>query len=235
MDELLASRKHLRILDLGCGAGVMTNHLNRYGQVTGVDFSSSAIAAAKRFTARRFGRRPSFRAGSLEALSEDATFDLITLFDVLEHIPQPERPQFLADLRPRLAERGLLFVSTPHPASTSHRREAGDDTLQIIDEEVELTALVSEAAAVGLQLIRFHACDVFAGSPEYQVMLFTTQRSPGGQPDLTPRKLERRMRRLGSPIGRRLPRLARASRLLLAGERRLARTVVEGRAPDVRS
>ena len=38
----------LRLLDVGCGAGVMTSHLTRYGEVTGTDFSSSAIELARR-------------------------------------------------------------------------------------------------------------------------------------------------------------------------------------------
>src|SRR6266508_1983864 len=76
MDEILTARRGLRILDVGCGAGVMTNHLRRYGDVTGVDFSGAAIAAARVFTARRFGRRPTFHAGSLEALPNDASFDV---------------------------------------------------------------------------------------------------------------------------------------------------------------
>lgn len=235
VDELLAGRRERRILDVGCGAGVMTNHLRRYGHVTGVDFSSAAIAAARTLTARRFGRRPTFHAGSLDALPGDATFDVITLFDVLEHIPQPERPAFLADLRRRLADDGVVFVSTPYPTFTKHRREAGDDTLQIIDEQVELPQVIREAADVGLQLIRFQAYDVFAGSPEYQMMLFTPERSPDGQPELRARELERRTRWLQGPVGRRALRAARAGRLLLAGQRGAARTVLVGRAPDVRS
>jgi 2-polyprenyl-3-methyl-5-hydroxy-6-metoxy-1,4-benzoquinol methylase len=235
VDEILTGRRGLRILDVGCGAGVMTNHLRRYGDVTGVDFSGAAIAAARVFTARRFGRRPTFHAGSLEALPDDASFDVITLFDVLEHISRAERPGFLADLRTRLAEGGLVFASTPYPEFTKRRRTVGDDTLQIIDEEVELPQLVREAADAGLKLIRFQAYDVFAGSPEYQMMLFTTERSPDGEPALRTRKLERRMRWLRNGMRRRALRSAHAGRLLLAGERGAARTALLGRPPDIRS
>jgi SAM-dependent methyltransferase len=213
----------------------MTNHLCRYGDVTGIDFSGSAIAAARAFTARRFGRAPTFHAGSLDVLASSATFDVITLFDVLEHIPQVDRPAFLADLRRRLGDQGLLFVSTPYPAFTKHRRDAGDATLQIIDEEVELPQLVHEAADAGLQLIRFQAFDVFAGSPEYQMMLFAPARSPAGPPELLTRQLDRRMKRLDGRFGQRAKRAALAGRLLLAGQRGAARTALVGRLPDVRS
>jgi hypothetical protein len=63
---------------------------------------------------------------------------------------------------------GLLFCSTPYPAATAHRRAINDPTLQIIDEQVELSDIVVEARAAGLQLLRYEAFDVFAGSPEYQ-------------------------------------------------------------------
>ena len=84
---------------------------------------------------------------------------------------EPERPEFIGGLRGSLAPQGRLFVSTPYPAFTRDRRLKGDDTLQIVDEEVELTDLVAEAASAGLRLIEYRAYDVFAGSPEYQAMV----------------------------------------------------------------
>src|SRR4051794_3092119 len=97
----------LRVLDVGCGAGVMTGYMTRYGDVTATDFSSSAIELA-----RKLVTDASFHAG--RELPE-GEFDVITLFDVLEHIPQPERPVFIGRLAQRLAPRGRLFVSTPYP------------------------------------------------------------------------------------------------------------------------
>jgi 2-polyprenyl-3-methyl-5-hydroxy-6-metoxy-1,4-benzoquinol methylase len=235
LGDILADKKDLRILDVGCGAGLMTSHLCRFGDVTGIDFSSAAIAAARTFTARRFGRVPQFHAGSLDALPDGSKFDVITLFDVLEHISQAERPAFLADLRSHLEDRGLLFMSTPYPAFTKHRRKLNDETLQIIDEEVELPQLAGEAAQTGLQLIRFHAFDVFAGSPEYQMMLFTPARAPAGPPELRSRRLEKRTRLLDGGLGRRAQRAALAGHLLVAGQRGAARTALVGRPPDVRS
>jgi 2-polyprenyl-3-methyl-5-hydroxy-6-metoxy-1,4-benzoquinol methylase len=235
IDDLLLGRRGLRILDVGCGAGVMSDHLRRYGDVTGIDFSSAAIAAARVFTARRRGRSPIFQAGSLDDLPEGDTFDAITLFDVLEHIQESERPAFIADLRDHLATDGVLVASTPYPAFTKRRREIGDNTLQIIDEQVDLAQLLGEVAEAGLQLIRFQAFDVFAGSPEYQMMVFTTTRSPGGPASLRSPRLERRLQWLQGNAGRRALRAGRALRLALAGERSAARTVLAGRVPDVQS
>jgi hypothetical protein len=110
-----------------------------------------------------------------------------------------------------------------------------DDTLQIIDEEVELPQLTAEAALAGLQLLKFEAYDVFSGSPEYQMMVFTTERGPGGPPVLRSPRLNRRLRWTTSSVGRRVRRLVHASRLAARGKLRAARWVLTGDAPHVRS
>ena len=230
VSDLVAGRSGLRILDVGCGAGVMTAYLTRYGRVTGLDFSEAAIAAA-----RGLAPRAEFVAGSLDALPRDARFDLIALFDVLEHIPEEERPAFLADVRELLATDGTLFISTPFPAYTAHRRIEGDDTLQVVDEEIELPQITAEAAELGLQLVRFRAFDVFRGSPEYQVMVFIAERSPGGPPVLVAPRLQRRLRLMRSRHWRRARKLGLAMRLIARGRFREARWMLTGVAPHVRS
>ena len=229
IDDLLRGRSDLEIADIGCGAGVVTDHLRRYGRVTGVDFSAAAIAAA-----RRLAPRVTFAVGGLDALPGDR-YDLMTLFDVLEHIPAPERQEFVEALAARLAPNGLLFVSTPFPEATRFRHEAHDETLQIVDEQVELPQVIAEAAAAGLQLLRFEAFDVFAGSPEYQVMVFSPARPFGGAAALRPRALERRRRIVRDPRYRSLHRLRLAARALAHGDAATAWWFARGRAPAVRS
>ena len=111
---------------------MLTHHLSRYGSALGIDFGE-AIGS-------RSGWRPkaSFRVASLEDLG-DERFDLITVLDVMEHIPQAERPAF-----------------------TLHKRATDAGHLQIIYEAVEIANVVGEAAGAGLQLLRYEAYDVFA-------------------------------------------------------------------------
>jgi hypothetical protein len=154
---------------------------------------------------------------------------------VLEHIPCGERPAFVAGLRARLVDDGTVFVSTPFPAYTRFRRATGDDTLQIIDEEVWLPELLREAAAAGLQLIDFHAFDVFRGSPEYQVAVLTPTRAPGGVAALRSPRLDRRMRLLATTPGRFTRRVRHAAHLARRREFASARWMLTGEPPDVRS
>jgi 2-polyprenyl-3-methyl-5-hydroxy-6-metoxy-1,4-benzoquinol methylase len=227
--DLLRGRRAMRIADIGCGVGVMTDYLARYGDVVGVDFSTAAISAAKRLSGR-----PRFIAGGIEALP-DAGYDLITLFDVLEHIPQTGRPDFISQIRARLADGGLLFFSTPSPSATRSRREAGDPSLQIIDEQVELADVIAEAAAVGLQLINFKAYDVWAGSPEYQAMVFTPTRGFSGTPTLRSPTLTRIERRNERNLIQHERRIRLATRCLLRGRFRTALWLLRARSKAVQS
>lgn len=224
VDDVLGSRaSRPSILDVGCGAGVMTHYLARYGAVTGTDFSAAAIDAA-----RRFVPEADFVAGALDDLPDGRRYDVITLFDVLEHIPTPDRPVFLTQIATLLTADGIVLLSTPYPAFTARRREAEDPSLQIIDEVVELAELLPELAAAGLQLTRYEAYDVFAGSPEYQLLVVRPASASDGGP---PRLLDRRAR---VPSAR-LERLRNAARLVRARRWSVARWFLTARAPHVDS
>jgi SAM-dependent methyltransferase len=227
--QLLDGRRGLRIADVGCGAGTMTDYLTRYGSVVGVDFSRPAIAAAS-----RCAPGPTFLAGGLEALP-DRHYDLITLFDVLEHIPARDRPRFVANLADCLAPDGLLFCSTPHPASTRRRKVLADPTLQIIDEEVELSSVMNEATNAGLQLLNFATYDVFTGSPEYQAIVFTPKRTPGGVASLNTREFRLRQRLQARRETRRLRRVWFAARAARHGHLRTAYWFLTAPVPFVKS
>jgi 2-polyprenyl-3-methyl-5-hydroxy-6-metoxy-1,4-benzoquinol methylase len=228
--ELLHDRRELKLADIGCGAGVMTAALRRYGEVTAIDFSGPAIEVAQRLVPD-----VRFLEGSLEALPEDTRFDVITLFDVIEHIPAHERGHFLAEVRTRLADQGMVVISTPFPAFTRFRRANNDPTLQIVDEEVWLPDLLTETAALGLQLLEYRAFDVFRGSPEYQAAVFTTKRTPGGGPVLRQYRLSRRLRWIESRIGGRASRVRQAAALAARGRLRDARWMLSADVPTVES
>jgi 2-polyprenyl-3-methyl-5-hydroxy-6-metoxy-1,4-benzoquinol methylase len=230
VDEVLHDRRGLKIADVGCGAGVMTAALRRYGEVTAIDFSGPAIEVAQRLVPG-----VTFLEGSLEVLPKQVRFDVITLFDVVEHIRAHERRDFLADIRARMAIEGLVFISTPFPAFTRFRRGNGDPTLQIIDEEVHLPQLLAETSPLGLQLLDYRAFDVFRGSPEYQAAIFTTERAPGGGPALRPYRLSRRLRWIESSAGRRASRVRQAAALAARGRLRDARWMLSADVPTVES
>src|SRR5437667_9152380 len=94
-----------RILDVGCGTGANLQMLSEFGDAEGVDVSSEALDFCR---ARGLAK---VKQGAAEALPyEDASFDLVTGLDVVEHLDDDLAglKEMRRVLRPR--GRALLFV-----------------------------------------------------------------------------------------------------------------------------
>lgn len=162
--RLLGAARGLRILDVGCGAGVLTSHLCRYGDVTGTDLSKPAIELAQRLEPRA-----RFVAGRFEDLDLGEDYDLITMFDVVEHVPPEERPALLTHLDSLLSSRGWIVLTTPHPRYTRWLREHRADLLQIVDEPVPPELIIDLGSRHNLDLVDYRTYDVdVPGARQYQ-------------------------------------------------------------------
>jgi 2-polyprenyl-6-hydroxyphenyl methylase/3-demethylubiquinone-9 3-methyltransferase len=102
-------------LDVGCGAGLLTEPLVRLGaSVTGIDASPEVIAIAREH-AEAMALEIDYRAGDVQELQ--GQFDLVTAMEVIEHVADPST--FLKALARRLAPGGLLILSTPNATAWS--------------------------------------------------------------------------------------------------------------------
>lgn len=97
-----------RMLDVGCGSGdILVLAAERGLQVTGVEFAPEAVAYA------REARGLDVRQGTLEdARFEDASFDVVTMWHVLEHVPDPVGT--LREVRRVLKPGGAVVVQVPN-------------------------------------------------------------------------------------------------------------------------
>lgn len=101
-----------RVLDVGCGAGLLSEALAREGaQVTAIDLAPDLIRIAKLHRLES-GVEVDYRLTPVEALAEEApaSFDAIACMEMLEHVPDPGA--IIAACAILLKPGGRLFLST---------------------------------------------------------------------------------------------------------------------------
>ncbi len=101
-----------RVLDIGCGGGLLSEALAQAGaQVTAIDLSHSAIDIAQAH-AQQNGLAIDYRVTSAEDLAAQspASFDVITCMEMLEHVPEPQ--SIVGACRELIRPGGSVFFST---------------------------------------------------------------------------------------------------------------------------
>jgi len=107
----LDSLAGLRVLDIGCGGGILSEPLARLGaRVVGADPSESNIAVASHH-AERSRLSIDYRAVTAEGLAQSGeTFDVVLAMEVVEHVA--DLGLFIGLAASMVAPGGLLFVAT---------------------------------------------------------------------------------------------------------------------------
>jgi glycosyltransferase involved in cell wall biosynthesis/SAM-dependent methyltransferase len=98
----LVPSRNARILDVGCGNGLITNVMTSAFDVTGVDLSEKALRAV---------RAPKCRASVTALPFTDNSFDLVYCFDVLEHLQRADVHTAMRELQ--RVSRNLVLVAMP--------------------------------------------------------------------------------------------------------------------------
>ena len=124
-------RANSRVLDLGCGAGMLALLKRKGVELTGVDLSAECALAA-----RRNGYDATCRA-SLDRLPfADRSFDYVVSLDVLGHVPFEEKDAVLAEIRRVLAEGGVTMHGiecTDRAAQKSYEEMSADELRRFIE------------------------------------------------------------------------------------------------------
>lgn len=103
--------KGLRILDIGCGGGLLSEPMARLGAtVVGIDAAERNIPVA-RLHAEQSGLSIDYRHATAEALAEaHERFDVVLNMEVIEHVADP--PSYLTVCQELLAPDGVMICST---------------------------------------------------------------------------------------------------------------------------
>lgn len=105
------SSRAVRILDVGCGRGWLTNLASAYGNSEGVEPVAGVIEYA-----RSLFPHLRFEVGTPEtvlARSDFKPFDIVLCSEVIEHVPHPQKPGFVGSLSRLLTSDGYLILTTP--------------------------------------------------------------------------------------------------------------------------
>ena len=100
----------LKILDVGCGGGLITESLCRLGaDVTGIDFVQNNIRIAKEHS-KLNNLKIKYVCEDVETLNNNDKFDVMIMFEVLEHID--DWKNFLNKIKKNLKKNGTIILST---------------------------------------------------------------------------------------------------------------------------
>ena len=131
------SEKSISILDIGCGMGFLIVALKRSGYkfVSGIDTDEQQVRSC-----RQKDLDVTLVRDSTDFLKETTgKYDLITAFDVLEHIPVPKQIDFVKAVYGSLKPGGIFIVTVPNANSIlASRNRYIDHTHHVLFTEVSL-------------------------------------------------------------------------------------------------
>lgn len=148
-----AYRTHGRLLDVGFGAGWLLRAAAEQGWACwGTELASESLEAASTEPWQVYG------GDLLDAALPSRHFDVITVVEVLEHLPDPL--SYLREAARLLRPGGLLYGTTPNAASLNGRILRLDWSIYAAPEHLQLftsRALQRALEAAGLQPLRIQA------------------------------------------------------------------------------
>ena len=145
------------VLDFGCGTGYGSAMLADVAKtVTGLDIDSQAQAWAQE--CHRNPKLNFYQCADLGASLESQSFDLITCFEMIEHVNHETQKSSIVNFSRLLKDDGLLFISTPNPRVTElyganpyHLREMNEiEFLELLSGQFPHVTLLKQKVRISL-------------------------------------------------------------------------------------
>lgn len=128
-----------KFLDVGCGGGLLAESLARLGvaeSVKGIDLTPDVLAVAKQHMRRDpalvASGKLSYELSGIENVPQSETYDVVTMFEMLEHVPRPA--EVLRQAMDHVRPGGWLFLSTINRTAVAWLTTifAGEHLLRIV-------------------------------------------------------------------------------------------------------
>ena len=116
----IASLQGKRVLDVGCGGGILTDAMARSGaHALGIDLATKSLKVAQLHALEAQTPNVQYREVAVEALAAEqpASFDVITCMEMLEHVPDPS--SIVRACAQLVKPGGHVFFSTLNRNATS--------------------------------------------------------------------------------------------------------------------
>ena len=172
----LGLKPNANILELGCGIGTLTYLLSgcvKKGRIEAVDISPASVEFA-----RQRVRQPGVSFVAADVVEHQPAMghiDLITLFDILEHIPAERHRELFRNIALISGEHTKVLINIPSPASVLYDQQHNPAALQIIDQPLPLALILDNIEKNGLSLVFFETYSIWAEN-DYQ--FFVVEKQP---------------------------------------------------------
>ncbi|WGL58493.1 bifunctional 2-polyprenyl-6-hydroxyphenol methylase/3-demethylubiquinol 3-O-methyltransferase UbiG [Pigmentibacter sp. JX0631] len=109
IEQNFADLKNCKILDIGCGGGLLANDLAELSNnVTGVDIFEESLVVARKYN--KYKNVNYIKANALELPFANETFDVVCILDVLEHVDDYQKA--IAEAVRVVKKNGFIFFHT---------------------------------------------------------------------------------------------------------------------------
>jgi trans-aconitate 2-methyltransferase len=170
------------ILDLGCGIGIVPEQIAtklKEGKILACDLGENNInCAQKMVNSERIEFLNVDLVENFETIRNKltSTVDLVTMVDVIEHLPADSYDRLFSNLNQVTSDRAKLILTYPSPEYQVYLQQHQPEELQIIDEVIEINSLLPIAIKHGFALEYFNYISVWREN-QYIHCVFGKQRT----------------------------------------------------------
>jgi cyclopropane fatty-acyl-phospholipid synthase-like methyltransferase len=145
-------RQGMKVLDIGCGTGITTKYIAELGAtVKGVDISEKLIEYAKTNSAHP---NATYSVKDMTVLENDkSSYDVISLADVVEHIPKDKIRYLIQNIQWRSNEYTVVYLNIPDARLQAYLKQHYPERLQIVDETYYIHEITGWFSHIGFEAI----------------------------------------------------------------------------------